>query len=70
MTLKVKWLDIRQLKRLSEEIQYIASSELKNTIAEYIASTRDGNYLCNIFNPSEMMELEELASNYHLLALM
>lgn len=70
MTLKVKFLDIRQLKRLSEEIQYIASEQLKNTLADYIESTRDGNYLCNIFKPSEMMELEELAQNFQLLSLL
>ena len=70
MTLKVRFLDIRQLKALSKEIKHIASESLKETLADYISSTRDGNYLCNIFNPSEMMELEELASNYHLLALM
>ena len=70
MSLKVKFLDIRHLKRLSEEIKHIASSELKNTLADYISSTRDGNYLCNIFNDAEMRELEELASNYTLLALL
>ena len=70
MTLKVRFLDIRQLKALSKEIKHIASESLKETLADYISSTRDGNYLCNIFNSSEMMELEELANNYRLLALM
>lgn len=62
MSLKVKWLDIRHLKRLSEEIQNIASSELKNTLADYISSTKNGEYLCNIFSDAEIRELEDISS--------
>lgn len=70
MTLKIKFLDIRQLKALSEEIKYIASESLKESLADYVSSTRDGNYLCNTFSDAEMRELEELAINYRLLALL
>lgn len=70
MTLKVKFLDIRQLKRLSEEIKWIASESTKETLADYISYERDGNYLCNIFSDSQIRELENLASNYRLLALL
>lgn len=62
MSLKVKWLDFRHLKRLSEEIQYIASESLRETLADYISSTNYGNYLCNIFSDAEIRELEDISS--------
>ena len=69
MDIGMKFMDIRHLKRLSEEIENIASDSLKNTIKEYIASTRDSNYLCNILNSDELRELEQLTHKCVLMSL-
>lgn len=69
MSLKVKYLDIRKIKQLRKDIEYIGSNELKNELNDYISYTRNGNYLCNILNDNNLLELEKLKKDYRILSL-
>ena len=64
MTLKSMYLDIRQLKGLKKDLNFIASKKLLNTLDEYIENNNQGNYLINIFDEYEMRELNNLKENY------
>ena len=80
MSLKVKYLDGRQLKGLRIDLHFIASKELLATLDDYIGGELTGvttselkkymnlkvkgNYLCNIFNDEQMRELEYIKQNY------
>ena len=52
MSLKVLWLDNRELKGLRIDINFIASEELIKQLDEAI-ETNEGAYLCNIFSSRE-----------------
>lgn len=83
MSLKVKWLDGRQLKGLRIDLNFIGSTGLLETLddyvgvdfesipkKEYLKINVDGNYLCNVFSDEEIRELEYLNENYRIMALM
>lgn len=68
MSMKVKWMDLRHLKNLKREIEYIGSESLQNELDEAI-DNNEGNYLCNILSDENIRELESLSQNYSILAL-
>lgn len=63
MSLKVLWLDNRELKGLRIDINFIASEELIKQLDEAI-ETNEGAYLCNIFSDDIIRELESIKENY------
>lgn len=63
MSLKVLWLDNRELKGLRIDINFIASEELIKQLDEAI-ETNEGAYLCNIFSDDIIRELEFIKENY------
>lgn len=64
MSLKVKYLDIRQIKNLRRNLEYIGSDEIKDELDEHINSTRDGAYLINLLSERSFNELVGILENY------
>ncbi len=64
MNLKVKYLDIRQIKNLRRNLEYIGSDEIKNELDEHINSTSDGAYLINLLSERSFKELVGILENY------
>ena len=69
MSMKVKWLDLRHIKNLRREIEYIGSKSLQNELDEAIDDNK-GEYLGNILSDECMRELESLSQNYSFWSLM
>ena len=71
MTLKVRYLDIRHIQRLREEIEHIGSDSLKEQLDDYLsAESRQGEYICNILNDEAIRELEQINNNCLIWSLM
>ena len=65
-----KWLDHRQLKLLREQLENVASSELKDEINHYIENnTGEGAYLMNILSDYSLMELQGLKETVGIMGL-
>ena len=69
MSIKVKWMDLRHIKNLRREIEYIGSKSLQDELEEAIDDNK-GEYLCNILSDKSIRELESLSQNYSILSLM
>ncbi len=71
MSIRVKWLDAKEIENLRREIEYVGSEELKDELDDFITNNpkREGKYLCNLLNASNLLELEEIRKNYIILTL-
>ena len=64
MSLKTKYLDIRQIKALRRNLEHLGSDEIKDELDEHINSTRDGAYLINLLSEKSFNELVGILDNY------
>lgn len=61
MSIKRVWLDSRGLKQLREQVQYVASDDLKEELDDYLEEHKgEGAYLINVFSNYSIVELERL----------
>ena len=68
MSMKTVYLDLRQLKRVRDDVTYLGSDELKEEL-DIAISKDEGAYLLNILSDECFRELCVLKNNFSIMGL-